>query len=102
MGETPYADVPNDQLRQHLLEGQRLQRPPIAPVRMYRSPFFALYELSVLFSYKLMCDCWSPDSDLRPSFVDLQDIYERLLSDNVEQYGYLPAIDDEETSSCNE
>ncbi|XP_077290704.1 fibroblast growth factor receptor homolog 1-like [Arctopsyche grandis] len=64
LGGTPYPTVPGQYMYQHLSTGNRMEKPPCCSLEVYM----------------LMRDCWSFQPSDRPSFTELVEDLDRILT----------------------
>ncbi|XP_053698592.1 fibroblast growth factor receptor homolog 1-like [Sabethes cyaneus] len=96
LGGNPYSSIPTwDNLLEHLKKGKRLEQPPLCPIHIY----------------VLMRECWNEKPKVRPTFSELVQNLDRLVSiTSNEEYLDLglptletpPSSDDETDDSENE
>ncbi|KAH7693370.1 Protein F09A5.2 [Aphelenchoides avenae] len=72
-GELPYEDLRQEDILTFLLEGKRLEQPPLCPSDVY----------------EFMTECWSLSPNERPLPTDVRAFFERRLEYLSQGYGYL-------------
>jgi serine/threonine protein kinase len=99
-GATPYDKLPNEDLRQYLIDGNRLEQPKPTPENMWETIWSSIRinredrcKTSAISRYKLMLSCWDENPTSRPSFTDLYDAFDAMLNEQLEQYDYMRMMD---------
>ena len=69
----PFGLIDPTDMKRHLAEGNRLEKPDICPTEIH----------------ELMLSCWQENQELRPEFTEIRDQLRSIINNSTLQYGYI-------------